>query len=209
MICITRCVRRQRRVTPGRTRGGVARYRLARYRVVRYRLVRLVAALIMTMWGTSTVAGVAAATADADIDVGADGDSISVEIGTPPDVIDGDDGSTDGGSDQPPGCIWQVVPAADGGWGVYRTHPDTGVRHIAVQLFCYGAFVAYGWVDVAEPTADDIIESAVAEMTRQLPPPVPVTNPGRVGTEGWALVSAWHPSPMWWCRLKWVPTTER
>jgi len=92
---------------------------------------------------------------------------------------------------------------------VYRTHPDTGVRQIAVQLFCYGAFVAYGWVDVAEPTADDIIESAVAEMTRQLPPPVPVTNPGRVGTEGWALVSAWHPSPMWWCRLKWVPTTER
>ena len=182
---------------------------MARYRVAGYRVVRLVMAVILMMWGTSTVAGVAAATADAAIDVGADGDSISVEIGTPPDVIDGDDGSADGGSDQPPGCIWQVVPASDGGWGVYRTHPDTGVRQIAVQLFCYGAFVAYGWVDVAEPTADDIIASAVAEMTRQLPPPVPVTNPGRVGTEGWALVSAWHPSPMWWCRLKWVPTTER
>ena len=165
-----------------RTRSRWAQRRItgpARWSTSAMLAMALVTALT---WGGAQRTAVASS--DADIDVGADGDSISVEIGTPPDVIDGDDGSADGGSDQPPGCIWQVVPASDGGWGVYRTHPDTGVRQIAVQLFCYGAFVAYGWVDVAEPTADDIIASAVAEMTRQLPPPVPLTNPGRVGTVG-------------------------
>jgi hypothetical protein len=165
-----------------RTRSRWAQRRItgpARWSTSAMLAMALVTALT---WGGAQRTAVA--TSDADIDVGADGDSISVEIGTPPDVIDGDDGSTDGGSEQPPGCIWQVVPANEGGWGVYRTHPDTGVRQIAVQLFCYGAFVAYGWVDVAERTADDIIASAVAEMTRQLPPPVPVTNPARVGTVG-------------------------
>lgn len=115
---------------------------------------------------------------DADIDVGADDDTISVGIETPPES--GDDDSADGSA---PACVWRVVAGTDSGV-VVRVHPDTGRTQIAVEVYCYGAFVAYSWVDVADPTPAEVIAGAVDEMSRRLPAPVPAISPHAHGTVG-------------------------
>ena len=124
---------------------------------------------------------------DADIDVGADDDTISVGIETPPES--GDDDSADGSA---PACVWRVVTGTDSGV-VVRVHPDTGRTQIAVEVYCYGAFVAYSWVDVADPTPAEIVAGAVDEMSRRLPAPVPAISPrarGTVGVGTWFAVEA-------------------
>lgn len=115
---------------------------------------------------------------DADIDVGADDDTISVGIETPPESADDD--SADGSA---PTCVWRVVAGTDSGV-VVRVHPDTGRTQIAVEVYCYGAFVAYSWVDVADPTPAEVIAGAVDEMSRRLPAPVPAISPHARGTVG-------------------------
>ena len=69
---------------------------------IAWRTRLLVGVMVVMVLAGSAAPEIAVAT-DADIDVGADGDSISVEIGTPPDVADGGDGSTDSGLEQAPG----------------------------------------------------------------------------------------------------------